>query len=275
MNVSILVLVGAGGTAALWAAQTVLLVRAQEPWRVGLLRHGSATPSVRWGMKVALQSVLLALVFGFPALVGEEPLGYHRDRLLPASWLLLAGVVASVVLGFSVPFALNVAVGWVKISPRQGVASGVRKAVRGLLSPLPLAFVEEAVFRGVVLDQLLRAMPSREGMVVALVLSSAGFASVHFFRKQKRVFLPAVGLFGLGLMLGTVYVAGGYSYWLPVGIHAGGILFIQVWRPFVVYRGPAGLIGYSSYPMCGLLGLFSMAAYATILVYWLKGGVAT
>src|SRR2546423_125184 len=78
---------------------------------------------------------------------------------------------------------------------------------------------------------------------------------------QKRLVLPALGLFGLGVILGAAYVLGGHSYWLPVAIHAGGVVFIQVSRPFVEYKGPAWLIGYSSYPICGLLGVTSMALY--------------
>jgi hypothetical protein len=42
---------------------------------------------------------------------------------------------------------------------------------------------------------------------------------------------------------------------LPVAIHAGGVLFIQVTRPISYYLGPPWLIGRSSYPIAGLLGM--------------------
>jgi hypothetical protein len=257
------------GFAALWVAQTLLLLAAGEPWKVWPLRHRSEKPLVRWGMKAAVQAVLLSLLFGFPAVIGENPLEYNRARLHPVNWLLLGGILVSATLACCPMFLLNIALGWVKVAPHHSTAKTVQKVARSLLTPLPLAFVEEALFRGVILDTLLRAMPSPEGMVVGVVLSAAVFASVHFFRPQKRVLLPAVGLFGLGVILGTAYIVGGYSYWLPVGIHAGGVLFIQVCRPFVEYRGPAWLIGYSSYPICGLFGLASMATYVTLLALWL------
>jgi membrane protease YdiL (CAAX protease family) len=205
--------------------------------------------------------------------IGENPIEYHRARLHPANWWLFGGILISAVLAMCPMFVLNVLVGWVKISPQYDTARSVKKVIRCLVTPIPLAFVEEALFRGVVLDSLLRAMPGREGMLVAIVIGAAIFASVHFFRPQKRVLLPAMGLFGLGVILGAAYVLGAYSYWLPVAIHAGGVVFIQVSRPFVEYKGPAWLVGYSSYPICGLLGVTSMALYVGGLSLWLGGAV--
>lgn len=273
MNVVVLLIVAGVGLAMLWLAQTVLLVVAGEPWRKWPLRHRSQKPLVRWGMKFALQGVLIALLLGYPAALGENPLDYHRARLHPTNWTLLVGILLSAVLAMCPMFLLNVLVGWVKITPHHNTAQSVRKVARCLITPIPLAFVEEALFRGVVLDALLRAMPGREGMLAAIVIGAAIFASVHFFRPQKRLLLPAIGLFGLGVILGAAYVLGGYSYWLPVGIHAGGVVFIQVSRPFVEYKGPPWLVGYSSYPICGLLGVTSMALYVIGLAYVLNTGL--
>lgn len=257
--------------AILWVVQTILLAIVGEPKFALPLRHGSQNPVVRWGMKIALQLSLLGVLFGFPAIIGEDPIGYHRDRLHPANFTMLAVIIATAVLSMTPMFILNTSLGWVTVTSKYKTATAIRKVARSLLTPLPLAFVEEAVFRGLVLDQLLRAMPGQVGMSVALILSAVIFASVHFLRAQKRVLLPAIGLFGLGMILGSAYIIGGYSYWLPVGIHAGGVLFIQVSRPFVVYKGPAWLIGYASYPICGLFGLTSMALYVTGVWYVFQG----
>ncbi len=271
MNVLVLLAVAAAGFLALWLAQTVLLILAGEPWRKWPLRHRCEKPLVRWGMKVALQGVLLSLLFGYPAVIGENPLEYNRARLHPANWWLFGGILGSAVLAMCPMFVLNLFVGWVRIAPQYDTAKSVKKVIRCLVTPIPLAFVEEALFRGVVLDSLLKAMPGRSGMLLALAIGAAIFASVHFFRPQKRVLLPALGLFGLGLILGAAYVLGGYSYWLPVAIHAGGVVFIQVSRPFVEYKGPPWLVGYSSYPICGVLGVTSMALYVAGLSVWLAG----
>jgi len=275
MNVLILVSMALAGFLALWVAQVVLLVLGGEPWpwRKWPLRHRCEKTLVRWGMKAALQGVLLALLFGFPAVIGEDPIDYHRDRLHPANWWLFGGILLSAVLAMCPMFLLNVLFGWVTVAPHYDTARSVKKLARCLITPVPLAFVEEALFRGVVLDTLLRALPGRAGMVLAVLLGAAIFAAVHFFRPQKRVLLPALGLFGLGVILGSAYILGGYSYWLPVAIHAGGVVFIQVSRPFVEYKGPPWLVGYSSYPICGLLGVTSMALYVLGLGLWLSGGV--
>lgn len=272
MSVVILLAVAGAGLAALWAAQTVLLVLVGEPWLKWPLRHRSQHPWVRWGMKVALQAVLLGILFGYPAAVGQDPLEYHRQRLHPANWWLFAVILLSAVLAMCPMFLLNLLLGWVRVVPHYDTARSIRKVARCLVTPVPLAFVEEAVFRGVVLDALLRAWPGTTGTTAAVLVGAAVFASVHFFRPQKRVLLPALGLFGLGVVLGVAYILGGYSYWLPVAIHAGGVVFIQVSRPFVEYRGPAWLVGYSSYPICGLLGVVSMALYVAGLGAWLTTG---
>jgi hypothetical protein len=270
-NLLILFAAGAGGFAGLWLIQTVLLVLAGESWRKGPLRHRSEKPLVRMGMKVALPATLASILFGFPALIGENPLDYHLARMHPANWWLFGAILGTAVLAMSPMFVLNVLVGWVKIAPHYDTAKSVRKVLRCLVMPIPLAFMEEALFRGVMLDALLRALPGTNGTILALVIGAALFASVHFLRPQKHVFLPAAGLFGLGLILGAAYVLAGYSYWLPVAIHAGGVVFIQVSRPFVQYKGPPWVVGYSSYPICGLLGVVSMALYVAGLGAWLAG----
>jgi hypothetical protein len=89
---------------------------------------------------------------------------------------------------------------------------------------------------------------------------------VHFLREQKRVLLPALGLFTLGWTLGLTYLVTGHALWVPIAFHAAGVWFIQLTRPFASYRGPAWLVGYRSYPICGVFGL---------AVLWLLAGWAT
>jgi len=60
-------------------------------------------------------------------------------------------------------------------------------------------------------------------------------------------------------MLGLVYLVGGHTIWVPAAFHAAGVWFIQMTRPFASYRGPAWLIGYRSYPICGVFGLSVMS----------------
>src|SRR5262249_55045141 len=160
-------------------------------------------------------------LFVFPLLIGENPLEYHRTRLQPANPMLLLGIMGAAFLTMLPAFLIEVGAGWVDVVPRYRFLTTAKKVGRSLLTPLPLALVEEALFRGILLAQLLVVMPGAVQRIVAVVLSAALFASVHFFRPQRRVFLPAVGLFGLGIILGLAYVVAGNAYWLPAAIHAG------------------------------------------------------
>jgi membrane protease YdiL (CAAX protease family) len=257
---------GVAGMAVLGGTQTLALLAVKDPrpfaWP---FRHESESEVVRWSMKGALQIVLLAFLVVFPWVNGDSPLDYLAARVSPAQWLLLGRTMAMTLLVFSTLLLINIRCGWVCLRRHYRPAVAAKKVARGCLTPLPLAFMEEAVFRGILLEQLLRVLPDdAAGQGVAVGISALVFSAVHFLRPQKRTLLPGIGLYALGWTLGLAYLVGGHTIWLPVAIHAGGVLFIQVFRPFVEYRGPAWLVGYRSYPICGILGLTAMA----ILTVW-------
>jgi hypothetical protein len=268
MHLWILVGFAAGCYALLWLVQTLALVAVGEGRCIALpLRHGSSSLVVRWSLKLALHGGLLAILFLYPAAIGENPFDYYLARMSPACWASFFRTLACAIVLMGLLLAFNVWEGWVKISPRYPRKTVIYKVTRSFFIPLPLTLVEEALFRGLILEQLLRAQPAiGRGQILAILLGALIFASAHFVRRQKRTVLPAIGLFGLGVILGIAYVHGGHTLWLPVAIHAGGVWMVQVMRPFVEYRGPAWLIGYSSYPICGLLGLTAMATLAVLVV---------
>lgn len=267
MHLLILAGFGLGCLAVLWAAQTLALwsVGDRRPW-VLPFRHDSESPTVRWSLKAALQGAILTTLVLYPWTIGENPLAYHAWLTSP-QWTTLLTTAGLTLAVFGTHQAINVTAGWVRLIQKYPAKKTARKLARSFLTPLPLAVVEEALFRGVVLRQLLEACPAGwAGMAAAMGLSAALFALVHFLRPQKRTLLPAVGLFVFGLVLGTAYVAGGNSCWLPIGIHAAGVWVIQVLRPFVEYRGPAWVIGYPSYPICGVPGLAALAILTALVV---------
>jgi hypothetical protein len=266
MNVLVLAAVGLGGLVWVWLAQVVALRAVGHPrpyaWP---LRHDSESGVVRWVMKGALQLALVALLLGVPWLTGEAPADYYAALLLPARWGLLAGTMGVTLALFVAALAVNLRLGWVKWSPQLSFGKSLAKVFRASLTPLPLALMEEAVFRGVIFEQLLRGLPeTTAGKLFALTVSSAIFSAVHFLREQKKVLLPALGLFTLGFTLGLGYLLTGHTLWLPVACHAAGVWFIQLSRPFLSYPGPAWVIGYRSYPICGVLGF----AIMWLLVGW-------
>jgi membrane protease YdiL (CAAX protease family) len=255
------VAVGIAGIALIWLAQTATLWAIGDPRPVAWpFRHPSDSEAVRWARKLALQVALLGLVAAVPWAAGEDLRTYFAARIGESRWRLLVEVMAGTMFSLASALILCRAIGYVRINAHYGWGKSIAKVVRGTLTPLPLAVMEEAVFRGVILEQLLRALSTTAaGMSAAVVLSAALFSSLHFIRPQKRVIGPWIGLFGLGLALGWLYIAGGHTLWLPIALHAGGVWYIQTSRPFVTYEGPGWLVGYRSYPICGVLGMTFMS----------------
>jgi len=273
--VNLLLLLGfaAGSIAVLWIAQTLLLLLHGEPI-VGPLRLRRARPAVRWPMKIILQGALMGILFGYPMALGENPLRYHAARLLPARpepLLELLLVTPSIFLSGIV---VEVAAGWVRVTRRYGPWKTLRKVGQSFLTPLPLASVEEGIFRGIVLDQMLRALPAgRAGATLAIAASAAVFSGIHFIRRA-RTYWPALGLFVFGCLAGGAYLAGGRTYWLPVGLHAGGILATQLHRPFVEYNGPMWITGTRDYPLSGAIGIAGMLLLGAYVAARFSGVVA-
>src|SRR5207237_6548007 len=82
-------------------------------------------------------------------------------------------------------YAVAIKAGWIRIEPQHDRTTRLRKLVRRFLAPWPLAVLEEAVFRGILLEQLLRSFPpSRTSTALAIILSSAAFSAVHFIKRH-------------------------------------------------------------------------------------------
>jgi CAAX prenyl protease-like protein len=274
LNLLILILFGIGSLAVLWVVQSLLLFLqgADDPLR-GLLHVRDASRFVRRTMAVVLQLVLVGFLFGYPLAVGEKPLTYHENKLLPAHPGHFVEALLVALCCFVVGTAVEIQAGWVRFERRYPASQSTSKILQSFLRPLPLAFVEEGIFRGIVLEQMVLAMPSGVfATVAATVLSAAVFSAVHFIRPAKT-YGPAVGLFVLSCLLGIAYLVGGHTYWLPVGLHAGGILSIKLLLPFVQYRGPAWLIGYRSYPIAGAIGVGVMI-FLSLYIVARFGGIA-
>jgi hypothetical protein len=257
-----------GGVLFLWLAQVAALavVGDKNIWAPPF-RHENESGLVRWVMKGAVQTVMVSILFGLPAAFGLDPIQYHLRWLLnPPIRPILITLALSIGI-FGSYQLLNVLTGWMHVTAKYDLSKTLKKVLRSFLVPLPLAVVEEAVFRGAILGQLLDAFEQNSaGMILAVLVSAVIFSSVHFIRPLKKTILPAIGLFALGIALGIAYILAGRNCWLPIAIHASGVWVIQILRPFVVYRGPAWLIGYPSYPICGLLGILSMAILSVILL---------
>ena len=258
MNILIMFGVAASALGLLWAVQSVALKIAGEPlaWP---LRFPTRKPLVRWTSRVMIHTSWLVILVGTPLVLGIRPLdALHQAFPLPVPW-------DDIVIAFSVVFfpgvilyALLIKVGWVRVEPQHDQATRRAKLFRRFLGPLPLALLEEAVFRGVLLEQLLRSFPpSQTYTVLAITLSSVVFSAVHFIKLPypgKPIWQPAYGLFIVGCVLGFAYVIGGRSLWLPIVVHSTMVFLIEVMKLYAVHQAPPWLLGYAEGPQSGLVG---------------------
>jgi len=236
------------------------------------LRYRTRKPLVRWTGRVMIHTAWLIILVGTPLALGNHPLdALHQAFPTPVPWRDIAVAFAIMFFPSTLIYALYLKAGWVRIEPQHDRATRRRKLIRRFLGPLPLATLEEAVFRGVVLEQLLRSFPqSPTYTALAIALSSAAFSSVHFIKLPwpgKPMWQPAVGLFMVGCLFGLAYVVGGRSLWLPIAMHATAIFVVEVMKLYVVHQAPPWLVGYAEYPQCGLVGcLFAICAGIALAV---------
>jgi hypothetical protein len=259
MNLVILLGLTIASFSVVWIMQTAFLYcdGAKDVWR-GIFRLKDASPFVRRSLAVFVQIVLVGFVIGYPLVIGHDPLDYHKDKLLPPHPEQLIEMLLMTVGCFAVGVGGEMSAGWMHFSPRHDRKTSIRRVIESILRPVPLAFLEEGIFRGIVLEQLTVVFgPGRLETVAAIGCSAAVFSALHFIRPTSKHW-PVGSLFLLGVLLGTAYVVGGHSYWLPVGIHAGGVLVIKLLQPFIQFTGPSWIIGTRTYPMAGLVGIGAM-----------------
>ena len=250
--------VSAAALSLLWAVQSVVLMLVGErlAWP---LRFTTRKPLVRWAARVMIHVSWLIILVGTPVALGIHPFdALHQAFPTPVPWRN-NGIAFSITFFPScIVYALWIKAGWVRIEPQHDRLTRRGKLFRRFLGALPVATLEEAVFRGILLEQLLRSFPqSRPYTVLAIILSSAVFSSVHFIKRAypgKPVWQPAYGLFIIGCLFGLAYVIGARSLWLPIVMHAAAVLVIEVMRLYAVFQAPPWLVGYSEWPQSGLIG---------------------
>jgi hypothetical protein len=270
MNVAVTLAVAASAFGVLWVVQSVALAIAGEPlaWP---LRYKTRKPLVRWTGRAMIQVLWLIILVGTPLALGLDPLDELRHAFpTPVPWHDIVIAFSVMLLPAAVAYALMIAAGLLRLEPQYDPATRHAKLFRRFLTPVPLATLEEAVFRGVLLEQLLRAFaPSVVSTALAIVLSAAAFSSVHFIKRSypgKPVWQPAWGLFNVGCLFGLAYVVGGRSLWLPIALHAAAIFAVEVMRLYVVFVGPSWLVGHSESPQSGVLGSLVVLSVGLALV---------
>jgi CAAX prenyl protease-like protein len=270
MNIAVALAVAVSGLCALWMIQSVVLWFAGEPltWP---FRFSRERPLMRWTGRVMVHSEWIIILVGTPLALGIHPLDALREAFpTPVPWRDIG--VAFVITAFPacLVYAVYLAVGWVRFEPQRDQKTRRAKLFRRFFpGPLPLVIFEEGVFRGIILEQLLRSLPaSRFWAALALVLSGAAFAAVHFIKPagDKPIRQYAYGYFLVSCLFGAAYLLGGRSLWLPVVVHATVVFVIEVMRLYVVFQAPPWLVGYPDSPQSGLVGTVVVIGMGIALV---------
>lgn len=250
--------------AVLWLIQTLLL-------RAGghALRRSLSPPDlpsyVKRGNRIATYIALATAIAAYPLLRQRTPWEYYR-QFLPASALphdLVWGLSAAVL------YLVLLYLAWLLADlVRFNVRHSPQRLVRRLLSvPLTaalVAFVEELLFRAMLFAELLETCT----LPVAFPLAVITFAAAHYVRAAKRRW-TFPGHIALGTLFCLAFLLT-RTLWLPIGLHAGGVVVLMGVRPFIRYRGPAWLIGASIFPYAGALGVLALGQLSLNL--WLRFG---
>lgn len=187
-----------------------------EPWaNYGVTWQASTWISLGVGLGVALVGVVLLVCV-------QVALGWRRWRPRLAEANLPLGPVSTSPPGEEVPPGFPP-------DPRPAPPAQPPKMPLALLLALPMltlliGWVEELVFRGVLVNGLRMALP----WAVVVVLASAMFALSHLLWDGQGGVpsLPGLGLMGLTLLLARWAMAGDLS--LAWGLHTGWIFAIAL-----------------------------------------------
>lgn len=237
----------------MWVGQTALLLAAGQgvSWRISSAALPRRTKRFN---RLITNAALAAAVIAYPLLIGRGVLEYYAaffplDRSArQAVWGLAASTLYLALL-----YAAWSASGQVQFRVRHTAGKLVQRLAGVPVTAALGALVEELLFRGVLLADLLRTLPA----AAAVALGALLFAAAHYVRSVKR-YWTFPGHVGLGALLCVAFTCTG-TLWLSTGLHAGGILMLMGVRPFARYTGPPWLVGVSIFPYAGAVGLAALA----------------
>lgn len=257
-----------GIIACLILGQALILKAFKEPhtWYFGATSQQSK--KLKLALKILLQGTLIGSIFLFPYLTGSTPGRYYGPMfdLRKIHYFLYGEIIALILC--TIILGIEAWAGWLVVKGRYPLGKAVGKSALSGLSSLTVVSVEEPIFRGIILNNLLLAsLP----WFVAIPFSAILFSAAHFIRKVKT-YWPSVGLATLGLWLGVAYYKTGHNLWLPMGLHSGGILAIGIQRCFMNYKGSMYVVGTQTFPIAGAIAIAVMLVGTVITWFLFPGG---
>lgn len=211
--------------------------------------------------------IIAAAIVLFPLLHGQNPRLYY-ESFLPLDHRALDGLrgFAVALMYLSLLYMAWLVTDNLRFRVRDKPSRLARRLAVVPLSTALGALVEELLFRGILLADLLKGLAP----TTAVLSGALFFAAAHYTRRVKRYWTLA-GHVALGILLCTTFAWTG-SLWLPMGLHAGGIFMTLGTRPFVRSTGPGWLVGASIFPYAGLVGVAALILLTFSM--WLSyGGV--
>lgn len=255
---------------------------------------GADWPFHRVANRLATLVLLVGLVWLLRRmhLNNRADLGYALQRrrfIIVALKSLAIGTVSMLpIIAMLLAFDLR------EVKPDLTFAMGAKIAVRGLISGLLVALIEETFFRGA----LHTAVRRESGARAAIVLTSLVYASVHFLNRVRiphesvdwgsgftlvtrtfsafadpaRIVDSFLALFAVGILLGLVRERFGHIA-VCIGLHAGWVWVIAIARELTV-RNPQAPLSFLVGSYDGVIGYLVLAwTLLLIAVYsWLTRG---
>jgi len=250
---------------ALWLGQNLLM----HAWGRGWAWRPDAgrLPSAARQINRVLTNVILAgTLVGYPLCRGQAPTTYY-GQFFPDTGRAAEALfgAAAAVLYLALLYLAWLVSDNVRFERRLAPRRLLRRLLSVPLNAVLVALMEELLFRGVLLAGLLEWLSPPAAISVGVLI----FAAAHYLRPVKR-YWTFPGHVALGILLCLTFWWSG-ALWLPIGIHAGGVLVLMMMRPFIRYTGPAWLVGASIFPYAGAVGMAALVAL-TINMYWAFGG---
>jgi len=249
----------------MWRSQSLLLWCGGQAmrWRIGAPDLPRSLERIN---RFVTNLTFAGVVLTYPLLRGESPWAYYAQFLPlgPRPIELLHGCGASILYLAALYLAWLIS-GNVRFEVRDDARRLVRHLVGVPLTAIFAAFVEELLFRAMLLAGLLEDFDAHIAVPIGVVV----FAAAHYVRSVKR-YWTFPGHLALGALFCLAFLYTG-ALWLPLGLHAGGIVVLMAVRPFIRYSGPAWLVGASIFPYAGVVGVSALAAL-TINMWISYGG---
>jgi uncharacterized protein len=164
--------------------------------------------------------------------------------------------------------------GWIDIvQPSTNLSKII---IEGWCSAVGIAFAEELLFRGWLLDELQRDY----GKKICIWVTAIAYAIAHFLKPLEEIMRTAVTFPAL-VLLGIALVLTKYKYGdrlgMSIGIHGG-----LVWGYYVVNVGqlieytnkvPVWVTGIDGNPIAGVMGLVFLSGLTLKIIFTRKSGI--